>query len=106
MGSSEIFCILQKASMKALSLYWEKMMCFVHAAFQSCQEQKREASLSLYLDIKALVHSDSSGLSILFLFQICHQHGVYIKDHFSVVLTTKEKKFEKNMKSISQNIPL
>lgn len=66
------------------------MRCFVHAAFQSCQEKKK-TSLSLYLNIKALAHSDSSG-QIFFKFlsiQICHQHVVYTKDH--VQLGTEQK---------------
>jgi hypothetical protein len=45
----------------------EKMWCFVHAALKSCQERKK-ASLSLYLDIKALAHGDFSGLFFLYFF--------------------------------------
>jgi hypothetical protein len=80
----------------------EKMWCFVHAALKSCQERKK-ASLSLYLDIKALAHGDFSGLFFfIFLFiQICHQHGVYTRDHvyLSLLLYFEQKIQENQMKS-------
>lgn len=52
----------------------------VLSASKSCQNKK--ASLKLYLDIKALAHSDFFQVCFIFLvIQICHQHGVYTKDH-------------------------
>lgn len=67
------------------------MRWFVHAALKSCQEKKR-ASLSLYLDIKALAHSDSSCLFYISFYSNLSSTWRVYKGSCLVVLTTLYKK--------------
>lgn len=58
------------------------------------RKKKREASLSLYLDIIALVPGDSSGLSILFYSNLSSTWRVYKGSFFSCP-NYKRKEFKK-----------
>ncbi|PTB43125.1 hypothetical protein M441DRAFT_366229 [Trichoderma asperellum CBS 433.97] len=53
--------------------------------------RNKERHHSAYTWISKRLYIAILQVFLLFFIQICHQHGVYIRDHFSAVLTTKEK---------------